>query len=123
MQFHLKRKDFEICSGNALFEYFLAGISSKFRFRYFWTGILENYCHILNQHSQICEIKKFYPKQKTLSLRPTMPDEGIFRSEFELFIAIFEISTLEFIINEFIINTLNCGIRSTFSKGLGLAFS
>ena len=28
-------------------------------FGIFWTGILKNFCHILNEHPQICLILKF----------------------------------------------------------------
>ena len=33
-------------------------------FRYFWASILKNYCHISNQHPQICLFSKFHKKAK-----------------------------------------------------------
>ena len=33
-------------------------------FGYFWAGILKNYCHIWNQHPQICQLAKFREKTK-----------------------------------------------------------
>ena len=41
---------------------------------------------------------------------------------FKKLIVIFEISTLKFVISESLTNTVNFGIGSTFSKGLGCAF-
>ena len=35
-------------------------------FGYFWTGILENYCHIWNQHLRICVNAKFCEETKML---------------------------------------------------------
>ena len=50
---------------------------------YFWARIFKNYCHILNQHPQICLIVKFCKKtQKYLNLGPKMPYLGIFWLEF-----------------------------------------
>ena len=33
-------------------------------FRYFWARILKSYCHISNQHPEICQIAKFPEKTK-----------------------------------------------------------
>ena len=33
-------------------------------FGYFWVKILTNYCHISNQHPQICQTAKFHKKSK-----------------------------------------------------------
>ena len=35
-------------------------------FGYFWAKILENYCHISNQHLRICLIPKFCEETKML---------------------------------------------------------
>ena len=51
-------------------------------FEYFWARILKNFCHILNQHAQICLIANFLKKQKCLNLGPKMPYFGIFGLEF-----------------------------------------
>ena len=52
-----------------------------------------------------------------------MPYLGIFGVEFQKTIVIFEISTLKFVIHESLIHTVNFGIGSAFSKGLGSTFS
>ena len=52
-----------------------------------------------------------------------MPYLGIFGLEFQKTIVMFEISTLKFVKNESLTHTMNFGVRSTFSKGLGSAFS
>ena len=52
-----------------------------------------------------------------------MPYLGIFGLEFLESIAIFEISTLKFVISESLTHIVNFGIGSTFSKGPGSAFS
>ena len=46
-------------------------------------------------------------------------DLGIFSSQYEKTIVMFKISTLEFIKNEFLTNTVNCCIWSAFSEGPG----
>ena len=33
-------------------------------FRYLWARILKNYCHIRNQHPQLCLFAKFHEKTK-----------------------------------------------------------
>ena len=33
-------------------------------FGYFWAGISKNYCHISNQHLQVCLMAKFCNKMK-----------------------------------------------------------
>ena len=48
-----------------------------------------------------------------------MPYLGIFGLEFENNIVIFEISTLKFDISESLSHTVNFGIGSAFSEGLG----
>ena len=55
-------------------------------FGFIWGRILKNYCHISNQHPQIC-----------LILEPKMSYLGIFGLEFENNIVIFEYSTFEFV--------------------------
>ena len=67
-------------------------------FGYFWAKILKHYCHIWNQHPQICQIAKFREKTK-------MPKFGIKNALFGYFWArilenycvIYEISTLNFV--------------------------
>ena len=81
-KFCAKIKILKFGTKNAVFWYFWAGIwknpeicltanfvnktkMSKFEtknvwFRYFWASILENYCHIWNQHPQICLFPKFH---------------------------------------------------------------
>ena len=77
-------------------------------FGYFWTRILENYCHISCHNSQICLIAKFHGKTKISRFGTKMPYLGIFDQKcttwvffgkkfFKKTIAIFEISTLEFV--------------------------
>ena len=55
-------------------------------FGYFWTRILKQYCHICNQYLQ----------QRCLNFQPKIPDFGIFELEFEKYIVILEINTLQF---------------------------
>ena len=43
--------------------------------------ILKNYCHISNQHPQICLIAKFYEEKKCSNLRPNMSYLSIFGVE------------------------------------------
>ena len=52
-----------------------------------------------------------------------MPHFGIFGLEFQKTIVIFEISTLKFVKNESLTDTMNLGIGSTFPKGPGSTFS
>ena len=47
-------------------------------FRYFSARTLKNYCHIWNQHPQICIFANFAKKQKCLNLGPKMLYLGIF---------------------------------------------
>ena len=42
----------------------------------------KQYCHIWNQHPQICLIAKFCEKKSKLNLRPKMPYMGYFGLEF-----------------------------------------
>ena len=65
-------------------------------FGYFSVRILKNYFHISNQHPQICHTAKFCEKNN-LNLGLKMPYLGIFGLEFKNNIAIFEITTLEFV--------------------------
>ena len=59
-------------------------------FEYFWTSILQNYCHIWNQHLQINVIAKFCKETK-------IPKFGYFWAKiFKKFIVRFEISTSKF---------------------------
>ena len=54
------------------------------KFGFFWTRIWKKYCHIGNQHPQICLIAKFRKKiQKRLSLGQKMPYLGTFGLEFQ----------------------------------------
>ena len=76
-------------------------------FEYFWARILENYCHIWNQHLRISVIAKLLEETKMPKFGtknafleyfwPKMPDLGILGMEFESNIVIFETSTLKFL--------------------------
>ena len=44
----------------------------------FWTRGLENYCHNLNQHLQICQMTKSSEETKILIFGPKMLYLGIF---------------------------------------------
>ena len=59
---------------------------------------------------------------KNTNLGPKLPRLCIFGLEFEKTIGMFEISTLEFPKNEFLINIVNFRIGSVFSKGLACTF-
>ena len=52
-----------------------------------------------------------------------MSNFGVLGMKHENKIVIFEISTLEFVKNEFLTYIVNFGTGSTFSKGQGSAFS
>ena len=64
-----------------------------------------------------------HKKQKCLNLGPKIPNFGTFGLEFGKAFVISEISTLKFLKNESLTHTMNFGIRSAFSKGLGSGFS
>ena len=68
-------------------------------------------------------MQNFTRKEKCLNLGPKIPYLGILGLEFQKFIVIFEISTLEFVKNESLTHIMNFGIGSGFSKGPGSAFS
>ena len=48
---------------------------------------------------------------------------GVFRLQFQKTLVVFEISTLKFVKNDFLINTMNFGIGFAFSNGLRSPFS
>ena len=81
---------------------------------------LKNYCHIWNQHPRICLIAKFREIAKLSKFGTKNALFGYVWARILNTIVIFEISTLIFVISESLIHTVNFGIRSTFSKGLGL---
>ena len=58
-------------------------------------------------------------KQKYLNLGSKLPYLGIFGQQFQKTTVMFEISALEFVKNESLTHTMNFGVGSTFSKGLG----
>ena len=64
---------------------------------YLGTIILKNYCHISNQHPQICKFANFGKKQKRLNLGPKIPFLDIFGLEFTKSVFVFEINTLKFV--------------------------
>ena len=77
-------------------------------FRYFWAGIWKQYCHIWNQQPRISLIAKFPGKTKMLKFGAKNALFGYFFDQksfvwvflgknFKNAIAIFEISTLEFV--------------------------
>ena len=80
---------------NAWFGYFWTKMSYL---GIFGTNVWKYYCHIWNQHCQICLVAKLPKKQKYLDLRPEIPGLDIFGLEFGNNLAIFEISTLKFLI-------------------------
>ena len=75
----------------------------------------KNYCHIWNQHLQICVFAKFHEKTKCLNLGTKTPDLGIFGLEFENNSVIFEVSTLEQ-------KCLNLGLKMPYLGIFGLEF-
>ena len=52
-------------------------------FGIFGLEVGKNYCHIWNQHPQICLVANFAKKKKSLNFGPKMCDSGIFGLEFE----------------------------------------
>ena len=66
-------------------------------FRYFWARFLKYYCHIWNQHPEICWIVKFHGKTR---LHKFGTKNALFRYFWVYFrkpIVLFEISTLKFL--------------------------
>ena len=93
-------------------------------FGYFWATILKKILSYLKSAPSILSKWKFCgKKKKCLNLGPKMSYLGIFGLEFEKIIAIFEISTPEYLKNESLAHTVNFGIGSAFSKGPGSCFS
>ena len=74
----------------------------------------KNYCHIWNRHPRICLI--------ALNLGPKMPCLGIFGLEFEKSIVIFQISVLEFVLLQSLVqksSSLNLGPKMRVRVLLG----
>ena len=74
-------------------------------------------------NTRICQNAKFHVKQKIFDFGTKNTLFGYFQAKIwkkKKIIVTLESSTLEFIKNEFLINTLNFGIGFAFSKGLGL---
>ena len=67
-------------------------------FWYFWSGTFKNYCHTLNQCPQIFITTKFCAKIKILKYGTIMSYLVVLGINFENNIFIFEISTLEFVL-------------------------
>ena len=72
---------------------------------------------IINQHPQIYQNVKIRAK-----LEPKIPDLGIFRLEFEKDVLVFEISTLDFVENEFLDTTVYFSIGSNFWEMSRISF-
>ena len=70
-------------------------------FGYFWAKLLKNYCHIWNQHPQICLFPKFREKKKQKKKQTKFWTKsvliGFSALEFSKTIAIFEINTHKFV--------------------------
>ena len=76
-------------------------------FRYFWCKTLKNYCHLWNEHPQICLIASFRQERKMSKFGIKNALFGIFDQEcliwvlqakiFKKSIVMFEISTLKFV--------------------------
>ena len=75
-------------------------------FEYFWAGILKHKCHIRNQHPRICLTAKFCETK--------LPKFGTNNALIGYFWA--RISTLEFVKNESLHQTVNFGIGPNFLK-------
>ena len=69
-----------------------------------WTKISKHSCHIWNQHPQICEIAKFFEKIKKPKFGTKNNWFGHFGVKFQKTIAIFEFSTLIFVLSESLTN-------------------
>ena len=97
--FHVKQKILIFGLKNASFGYFLDNEiwDQIVLLEYFWTGIWKNYCHIWNRHLRICQPAK-------------LPYLGIFGLELEKTLVILDISTVDFIKNEFLTNIDNFNI-------------
>ena len=81
MQNFLKKKLPKFGIKNALF----GNVSARFlktQARFLKVSFLKSYCHICNQHRQICKIAKFHEKQNCLRFGSQMHDLGIFGLEF-----------------------------------------
>ena len=83
-------------------------------------NLKKNYCRIWNQHLQICQNAKFHVKWKKIKFGTKIALFGFFwTGNWKKTLAIFEISTLEFIKTQFLTITVNFGLGSTFSKSRG----
>ena len=63
----------------------------------FGTEFEKYYCHIGNEHPQVCLFSKFKKITKMPTFRQKAPDLSIFELKFEKHIVIFETSTLKFV--------------------------
>ena len=91
-------------------------------FGYFWARISKKCYHIWNQHPGIDLTAKFCEIMKMSKFGTKNALLGIFGLELLRTIVIFKISNLEFVKQESLTHTVNIGIGSAFSKGLGSAF-
>ena len=66
-------------------------------FGLFWEKLWRTFCHIWNQHPQICLFAKFHEKTVMPKIWPEMPDLSVFGLKFKNNTVIFEISTLKFV--------------------------
>ena len=61
-------------------------------------------------------------RKNVLKFEPKIPYLGIFSAEYQKNIVIFEINNIEFVENEFLTQTVNFGIWSSFLKVQSLLF-
>ena len=85
-------------------------------FGVFWAGIWKQYCHIWNQHPQSCLISKFFEIMKMPKFGSKNALFGYFRARTYKNYYHFEITTLKFVKNESLTQTVNFGIGSAFLK-------
>ena len=78
-------------------------------------NLKKDYCRIWNQHLQICQNAMFHVKWKKIKFGTKISLFGFFwTGNWKKTLAIFEISTLEFIKTEFLTIIVNFGLGSTF---------
>ena len=92
-------------------------------FGYFWATSLNYYCHIWNQHPQICLTAKFSKITKTPKFRTKNPFFGYFWAR--IYKNCFRIWNQhpQICQNEYLCHTVNFGIGSAFSIFPSSAFS
>ena len=91
----------------------------------FWRAIFKNYCPFCNQRPRVCLIVKFGAETKILKFETKMPNLSVFELKFENTIVIIEISALEFVLFESLVQkkkSLHLGPKMCYLGTFGREF-